>query len=129
MTLLKKENWVVDLLLMFITQGYFNLVIGYYLGVYDKKAWYMKWQYWVGAALACVFPLALLLMVFAVQTYCNICDKLNVPGREIYMNPYVWIICLIVPIVGWSILIVLLIHVTIYPIVMIYRGEAEKFIK
>lgn len=129
MALLKKENWFVDLLLVLITQGSFNLVLGYYLKVYDKKAWYMKWQYWAGAALACIFPLALMLVVFVVQTSCNICEKLNVPGKEIYMNPYVWIICLIVPFIGWSIFIVLLIHITIYPIVMIYYGEGEKYIK
>ncbi len=128
MSLLKKENWIVDLLLMIITQGYFHLILAYYLKVYQKNAWYMKWQYWAGAALACVFPLALMSVVFVVQISCSVCDKLNVPGREIYMNPYAWILCLIVPIIGWSILIVMLIHIIFYPIVMIYRGEAEKYI-
>ena len=128
MNLLKKENWFVDLLLMIITQGYFNLIFGYYLKVYDKKAWYAKWQYWTCAAAFCIFPLVFMALVFIIQTACNVCLKLNVPGKDVYMNPYIWLLCLVVPIIGWSILIVMLLHVTFYPVVMIYYGEGEKYI-
>ena len=33
--------------------------------------------------------------------------KLNVPGDEIYMTPYSWILCIIIPIIGWILLLVM----------------------
>ena len=45
---------------------------------------------------------------------------------ELYLSPYVWISLLIVPIIGWIIFAALLIYLTIWPIVMIYRGNGEK---
>ncbi|MEI3499581.1 MAG: hypothetical protein V8Q71_03730 [Bacilli bacterium] len=41
--------------------------------------------------------------------------------------PYSWILCLVVPIVGWTLLIVMLIYIYVWPIVMIYKGEGEKY--
>jgi hypothetical protein len=64
--------------------------------------------------------------VFQIEMQIKICEKLNVKGKEIYALPYPWILCLIVPILGWSTFIVMLLHITYYPAVMIQKGEGEK---
>ena len=59
----------------------------------------------------------------------EVAKKLNVPGSQIYALPYAWIICIIVPVVGWVLLIVMFIYLLVWPVVMLYRGEAEKYIE
>jgi len=67
-------------------------------------------------------------IVFQMEMQIKICEKLNVKGHEIYSLPYHWILCLIVPILGWSIFIVMNLHITYYPAVMIHKGEGEKLL-
>lgn len=129
MVFLKKENWVLSLILTILSEGLFSFVLGYFLNVYTKEAWYTKWQYWVISMLCLFFPVLILLMVFLIQITCQVAKKLSVPGESIYTCPYIWILCLIVPVIGWSLLLVMLIYITIWPIVMIYRGKGEIYIK
>jgi hypothetical protein len=44
MDILKKANWWIWLLLYVFTGGIATLVLGALLNVYDKNAWYAKWQ-------------------------------------------------------------------------------------
>lgn len=129
MSLLKRQNWFVCLILNIITFGFFNFLIGYMLEVYDKNAWYYKWQYWVFGLICLIFPAFLMIYVFIIQTIVNVAVKLKIPGSEIYTLPYAWILCLIVPVLGWILLITMLIYLNIWIIVMLYKGEGEKYIK
>ena len=127
MSLLKKENWFVNLLLMILTQGFYIFILAYLLKVYKKDAWYANYRYWVGSVLFFFLPVFLLLLVFWVQTICMVASKLNVPGKEIYGYPYAWIVCLIVPIVGWALLLVMLIYIQVWIIVMLFKGEGKAY--
>ncbi len=128
MSILKRENWWIWLLLLLFGHGAGDLVLGALLNVYDKDAWYAKWYYWVIGVLCCFFPAVIMLSVFMLQITCQVSAKLNVPGKELYLSPYVWILCLIVPIFGWIAFAVMSIYVRIWNVVMIYRGEGEKYL-
>lgn len=129
MVFLKKENWILSLIFTILSQGIFSFVLGYFLKVYKKDAWYMKWQYWVISSLFLFFPVFIVLTVFLIQTACQVAKKLDVPGDSIYTSPYSWILCLIIPIIGWTLLLVMLFYIMIWPTVMIYRGKGEKYVK
>lgn len=129
MVFLKKENWVLSLIMTILTEGLFSIVLGYFLKVYHKGAWYTKWQYWVISVLFMFFPVFIVLTIFIIQTSCQVAAKLKVPGSEIYTSPYAWILCLVVPIIGWVLLFVMLVYVNIWPIIMIYRGEGDIYAK
>lgn len=105
-----KRPWLC-LILNIITGGFFTFYIAYKLDIYDKKAWYYNWYYWVLAFFFGIIPGFIMLAVFNIYISCLVCKKLNVPGREIYMYPYPWIICLIVPFLGWTLFILLYIYV------------------
>ncbi len=128
MKILKQENWWIWLLLFIFSSGTSTLVLGALLDVYDKNAWYAKWYYWLIAFLCLFFPLIIMIYVFYIQILCEVAYKLNVPGKEIFLTPYSWIICLIVPIIGWILLIVMFLYLEIWTIVMLYRGSGNKFI-
>lgn len=128
MKILKKENWWVWLLLTLFSQGSSTLVLGALLDVYNKEAWYAKWQYWAIAVLCFLFPASIMLGVFSVEILCLTAAKLDVPGKEIYLSPYIWIIGVIIPIIGWACLTAGLIYLEIYTLVALYKGNAEKYI-
>ncbi len=128
MKILKKENWWVWLLLMLFSSGSSTLVLGALLDVYDKDAWYTKWQYWVIGFIALFLPFSIMLVVFNIEILSKTAAKLNVPGKEIYLSPYIWLALLIIPFLGWILLIVMLIYLYVWNIVMLYRGAGEKYI-
>lgn len=128
MNLLRKRNWFICLLLNILTLGAFNLVLANFLNLYSKDAWYKKWQYWFFGGICLIFPIFILLLVFIVQMICSVADALNVPGSDLYNSPYTWIICIIVPVIGWILLLVMLIYIMVFSIVMIYQGEGEKYL-
>lgn len=128
MKILKRENWWVWLLLLLFSQGTSTIVLGALLDVYDKNAWYTKWQYWVIGALALFLPFSVMLIVFNIEILAKTAAKLNVAGKEIYLSPYIWLILLIIPILGWILLLVMLIYLYVWTIVMLYRGAGEKYI-
>lgn len=129
MKILKQENWWVWLLLFLFSGGCSPIVLGALLDVYDKKAWYAKWQYWVIGLLLCVFPAMIMLYVFYIQILCEAAAKLGVSGKEIYLSPYVWIILLIFPIFGWIFFFVMFIYLEVMCIVMLHRGAGEKYVE
>lgn len=129
MSLLKKENWFVCFLLMLISQGLFIFVIAYLMRLYDDKAWYKDYRYWLFGTLCLIFPAMIMVIIFMIQMTCKVALSLNVPGKELYNTPYTWIICLIAPIIGWVMLIVMLFYIEIWPFVMLSRGNGEKYVK
>lgn len=127
MKLLKQENWWIWLLVAIFTGGAANLLIGVLLEVFDKNAWYAKWQNWLLGLLLLIFPFFIMIVVFNIEITARVAAKLNVPGSEIYLSPYIWILLLIIPIIGWILLSVLLIYINIWIIVMLYRGAGDKY--
>ena len=129
MKILKRENWWAWLLLTLFSQGTSNIVLGALLDVYDKDAWYANWRYWVYGLLCLVFPLLVMVAIFTIQILCQTAAKLEVPGHEIYLSPYLWILALIIPVIGWFCIGVGLIYLQVFIVVNLYHGKAEKYIK
>ena len=96
--------------------------------MYDKDAWYAKWQNWALAFICLIFPFFIMISVFILQISANVAAKLEVPGKEIYLSPYIWLILCIIPIFGWILLSVMIIYIQIWSLVMLYRGYGEKYI-
>jgi hypothetical protein len=128
MKILKKENWWIWLLLMIFSSSSSMIVLGALLDVYEKDAWYTKWYYWIFGLVCFGFPAAIMASVFSLTITCKTAAKLEVPGSEIYLSPYIWILCLIVPIIGWIMFIVMALYISIWPLVMLYNGKGEKYI-
>lgn len=129
MNFLKKKNWWQYLLANVITQGLFVVVIAYYLNIYKEDKWYRSLTCWILGGMCLFIPALVMLLVFLIQITCETAAKLNVPGKEIYNTPYSWILCVIIPVVGWSLFIVMYIYISVWPAVMLAKGEGEKYIK
>ena len=114
MKTLKKENAIIYLFLNILTFGLYTFYIAYKLDLYDKDAWYSRWYYWVSSFILGIIPGLVMFLVFSIKMGCLVSEKLNVPGKEIYTLPYSWIICLIVPILGWTLFVILYIYVHIW---------------
>ena len=128
MNILKRENWWVWLLLTIFSGNVSTIVLAALLDCVDKKAWYANWRNWLIGFLCFIFPGYVMLVIFIIQMLCKIADKLEIPGRELYLSPYFWILCFIIPIIGWIFLIVMVIYLEIWTLVMLYRGKGEKYI-
>lgn len=129
MNILKKENWWIWLLLLLFSSGSSTFVLGALLDVYDKKAWYAKWQYWVLGLLLFIFPFFIMIGIFHIQILCKSAARLGVAGHEFYLSPYIWIILMIIPIFGWIFFAVFILYLEIMNIVSLHRGSAEKYIE
>lgn len=114
MSFLKKENWGLYLLFNLMTQGLFTFVIAYYLDVYEGDKWYKDIRYWLAGVICALFPALVMGLVFIIQSTCETAAKLNVPGKEIYNTPYSWILCAIIPVVGWTLLLVMYFYINIW---------------
>ena len=114
MKTLEKKHSTIYLILNILTCGFFTFYIAYKLNLYDKDAWYSRWYYWVLGFILGIVPGLIMLLVFSIKMGCLVCKKLNVPGKEIYTLPYTWIVCLIVPILGWTLFVILYIYVHIW---------------
>lgn len=114
MKTLKKENAIIYLFLNILTFGLYTFYIAYKLDLYDKDAWYSRWYYWVLSFILGIIPGLVMFLVFSIKMGCLVSEKLNVPGKEIYTLPYSWIICLIIPILGWTLFVILYIYVHIW---------------
>ncbi len=129
MNILKRENWWIWLLLTLFSGGSSTLVLGAILGVFDKNAWYAKWYYWVIGLVLFIFPFYIMLVVFNIEILCKTCAKLNVPGKEYYLSPYLWVLALIIPVIGWLAMIASLVYLQVYTLVALYQGHGETYIK
>lgn len=128
MKLLKKENWYIWLLFAFGTSNISIFFLGALLDVYEENAWYTHWYYWVLGIICLFIPFIIMFMVFYLQTLTKVCKKLDVQGSELYSLPYVWIVCFIIPVIGWVLLATLLIYLHIWYLVKLYQGNGEKYI-
>lgn len=129
MDILKKENWWIWLLIILFSGGAATIVLAALLDCYDKDAWYAKPKNWIIAVACLIFPVFIMLAVFMIQMLCQVAAKLEVPGKELYLSPFIWLILLIVPILGWVFFYVILFYLNIWNIIMLYRGAGEKYIK
>ena len=98
------------------------------LDLFDENAWYSKWYYWFIGVICLIFPVFVMFAIFSVQMLTKVAKKLNVPGSEIYGSVYIWILCLVIPIIGWILMLVMYIYLNVWIIVMLYRGVGEKYI-
>src|SRR5574344_456216 len=119
MDILKKENWWIWLLIILFSGGAGTVVLAALLDCYDKDAWYAKPKNWIIAAVCFVFPVFIMLGVFMIQMLCQVAAKLEVPGKELYLSPFIWLILLIVPILGWVFFYVILFYLNIWNIIML----------
>ena len=111
MVKLKKRYFWIYLILNVITLGLFTFYIAYKLDLYDKDAWYHRWYYWVLGFILGIFPALVMFLVFFFYMGCLVSARLKAPGEEIYLPPYVWIVSLIIPILGWTVFIILYFYV------------------
>lgn len=128
MNLLKRENWWIWLLVMLFTEGVGIIILGALLGVFDNKAWYAKWQNWALGLILFIIPFFVMLVVFSIQITVLTAAKLNVPGKEIYLTPYFWILCVIVPVIGWITMAAFSLYLIIRILMSLYEGEGEQYI-
>ncbi len=128
MKILKRANWWIWLLLFLFSSGSSTLVLGALLDVYDKNAWYAKWQYWLIGILLFVFPAVIMFSIFHIEILCKTAARLHVGGHELYLSPYIWILLLIFPVFGWIFLFVMLFYLEIMTVVMLYKGAGEEYI-
>ncbi len=126
MSILDKKNWWIWLILSILTLNISTLVVAALLDLYDKDAWYSNKRNWILGFLCLILPGLIMLIVFVIQMLCQVSAKLNVPGSELYLSPYVWIIFLIVPIIGWVFLLVTILYLTIWYVIMIKNGEIKN---
>ena len=122
MKLLKKENWWIWLLVFLFGGETSIIVLGALLDVFEKDAWYTKWWIWVLGILA--FNIAP--VIFCLQITAKTAAKLGVNGKEYYLSPYVWIILVIIPIIGWIAFIGLVLYLNIAILVNLYKGYGEN---
>lgn len=129
MKILKRENWWAWLLLLLFSNSSAYLVLGALVDCYDKDAWYAKPKNWIIAFALFIFPGFVMMSVFFIQILCQTAARLNVSGKEVYLSPYVWIVSLIVPVIGWILFLVMTLYLEIFILVELYRGSGEKYIK
>ena len=127
MELLKKENWWIWLLLLLFSSGSSLVALSAILDSFDKKAWYAKWYYWV-IGLVLIIPFTIMIYVFYIDMTCKAAAKLEVKGKELYLSPYIWIIMVIIPFIGWLAFIVLYLYLNIAILVKLKQGKGEKYI-
>lgn len=118
-------NWSNILLILIIIPVFFIFSLANKLKIYDKNAWYNKWQYWTFGTICLIFPVFILGLVFYIQILTKVAKKLEVPGSEIYSLPYSWILCIVIPVVGWILLIVMYIYLITWTILKTNGGKYE----
>lgn len=127
MKILKKENWWIWLLLTLFSSGSSTLVLGALLDVYRQNAWYKKWYYWVLGTVF-IIPVLVMFSIFYLEILCKTSAKLEVSGKEIYLSPYTWILCIIIPIIGWLFALIMFIYLHVDILYRLYIGNGEKYI-
>lgn len=127
MDLLKKENWWIWLLLLLFSSGSSVIILGALLNLFDKNAWYSKWHIWV-IGLILVLPFSIMICVFYIEFTSKVAAKLDIKGKELYLSPYIWLILVIIPFIGWTVFIILYLYLTIAILVKLKNGKGEKYI-
>lgn len=127
MSLLKKENWWIWLILFLLSSGSSQIVLGAMLNLFDRNAWYAKWYIWV-IGIILIIPFPIMIYVLYIELTSKTAAKLEVKGSEYYLSPYIWIIMLIIPFIGWIGFITLYLYINIAILVNLKNGKGEKYI-
>ncbi len=114
-------------MLLIFSGGSSTIVLGALLNVFDKNTWYCKWYIWV-IGFVLVLPFAVMLYTFQISLIAKTAAKLDVKGKDYYLSPYVWIILIIIPFIGWIIFGILYFYLIIDIIVKLHDGNGEKYI-
>ena len=128
MKLLKKENWWIWLLLLLFSSGASTIVLAAMLDLLKKDAWYAKWYYWV-IGLVLIIPFPIMIYVLYIELTSKTASKLNVKGSEYYLSPYIWIIMIIIPFIGWIVFVALYLYLNIAILMNLKNGKGEKYIE
>ena len=99
------------------------------LGVYEDNAWYNQWYVWVLSFLLGIVPALILFLIMLIETMVKVAKEFEIGGQNIYGYPYVWIGCLIVPVIGWTVFIIMILYLYIWYIVGLFQGKGEKYLK
>lgn len=129
MNLLERKYFWFWLILAFTTGGASSIALAALTNSFDEKAWYMNHKYWLLGLICLIYPFFIMASIFNIQISCQVAAKLDVPGKELYLSPYIWLLCVIIPVLGWIMLIVMILYIEIWTIVALYRGNGEKYIK
>ena len=127
MKILKKENWWIWLLLLFFSSGSSPIVLGALLDVFDKDAWYAKLKNWI-IGLILILPFPIMTVTLTLEILCKVSAKLEVKGYDYYLSPYVWIMLIIIPVIGWIGFIALFLYLNVFILINLYKGKGEKYI-
>ena len=126
--MLKKQNWWIGFVLNILTLGLIVFIFGKKLSVYQKNAWYTNIYYWILGIICGFFPALIMFFIFNVQISILVSEKLDVPLKKIYTLPYIWVLGIIIPIIGWITLILLFIYTHLWYFISIMQGKVEKYI-
>ena len=126
MGLLKKENWIINLIMSIFTLGGYIVIPAYLLKLYKKDKWYSNPKYWLCGAIMLFFPIMVMLIVLTIQMTVKVALYSKIEGENIYGNVYVWIVLLIIPVVGWILFIVMYFYLQFFIILKIKEGALEK---
>ncbi len=121
-----RKEAIIYTLLNIITLGFFNLILASIFDLYNENAWYNKWQYWFFGALCLIFPVFVMFIVFLIQMITTVAQHIDVHGSDLYGSPYTWILCLIIPVVGWICLLVMLIYLLVFINVKLIENSEVK---
>lgn len=125
MGLLKKENWLLNLIMMLSTFGGYIVIPAYLLKLFEKDKWYSNYKYWLFGTLLLLLPAIIMLVILIIQMTVKVANHLKIDGSYIYNNVYIWIGLLIVPLVGWCLFIVMYIYLHFSIIASIKKGTLE----
>lgn len=129
MELLRKNNWWIWLILWFFgSQFIMNIVLAILLKSFDRNQWYAQWWVWVLGFVLFIFPFFIMVMILSIQLLVVNAIKLEVPGHEVYGSPYLWILGIIIPILGWIAIALMALYLTIMIIIQLASGFGEKYI-
>ena len=129
MNILKKKYWPLCLLLNILTLGLFTFYVGKKLHIYNKNEWYSSKLFWVLGFVCGIIPGIIMFIIFYIQIGCKVCAKLSVPFEKYYSYPYIWIVTLIIPIIGWTLFIIMTIYVHFWYIFYLKRGYGESYLR
>ena len=100
------------MLLFLFSGGSSTIVLGALLNLFNKKDWYAKPKIWI-IGLLLIIPFSIMITVFNLEITSKTAAKLEVKGSEYYLSPYIWIILLIIPMIGWIIFVILVLYLNI----------------
>lgn len=126
MNLLKKDYWWLWLVLTIFTGGASMIFLAAQLELLEKDAWYMNWKYWLLGTILFIFPVSIMYTVLIIEMTAKVAARLKVSGYELYLSPYIWILCLIIPVIGWAIFFAMYLYILIRIFVKLYKGEGFK---